>query len=128
MDFSIPIKSEVLADLTKLKELMANCKTVEDARALENGYGLYIEIGDGNGGDHCILSKYDNLEPEEIEWFRVEEYGLLSYVYFRTDGSRTFFDIYNPGEDYAVLEDVTEDTIDQRYEYWLDLVKTEILR
>lgn len=90
MDFGIPIKSEVLTDLAKLKELMANCKTVEDARALENGYGLYIEIGDGNGGDHCILSKYDNLKPEEIEWFRVEDFGNLSYIYFRTDGSRTF--------------------------------------
>lgn len=128
MDFGIPIKSEVLTDLAKLKGLMANCKTVEDARALENGYGLYIEIGDGNCGDHCTLSKYDNLEPEEIEWFRVDDFGNLSFVYFRTDGSRIFFDIYNPGEDYAVLEDVTEDTIDQRYEYWLELVKAEILR
>ena len=128
MDFSIPIKSEVLADLTKLKELMANCKTVEDARALENGYGLYIEIGTNDLVEHCTFGEFDDVKPEEIEWFRVEEYGLLSYVYFRTDGSRTFFDIYNPGEEYAVLEDVTEDTIDQRYEYWLELVKTEILK
>lgn len=129
MDFSLPKKSDIEEQLKDVLNIMKDCHTVEDARNIEKHYGFFIEIGTKTGscGDHCTLAKFDNVPAEEIEWFRIEGYWNLGYIYIRTDSSTVYFDIYNQGEDYAVLEDVTLNTLECRYNSYIEDIKKELL-
>lgn len=108
-------KEEIKRQLAGITAIMKNCKTVEDARNLSNSYGFLIEIGAyGNCGEYCFNSSFDETDPKDIEWFRVESFENLGYIYFFTDGV-VYFDVYEDDGDDPCMEDVTPETLDERY-------------
>lgn len=119
--------------------ILSKLKTVEDARECEKHYGVLVEIGcdAAGGGLHCTDSLFDNVKPENIEWFRFEQWEELEYIYYPTDGSKPRFDYYRTGEEEALIEDITIDEFNQIYKkeqelsfreaYCLDPKPAEIL-
>lgn len=106
-------KEEIKRQLADITSIMKNCKTVEDARNLSNSYGFHIEIGAyGNSGEYCFDDRFDETDSRDIDWFRVESFENLQYIYFFTDGV-IYFDVYE--DDEPCMEDVRPETLDKHY-------------
>lgn len=118
----IPKLPVIKAQYKAICDILKDCHTVEDARRLEKKLDLTIEIGNFNDfdADSCQKEFFDNIKPEQIDWFRVEAWDNLGYVYYYTNGSFPYFDIYADNEADAFLEDVTINTLDKKYEDFLD--------
>lgn len=113
---------EIKEQYKQICDILKDCHTVEDARRLEKKLGLFIELGNSYDvdADHCTLAKFDDLPSEKIEWFRVEAWYNLGYLYYYTNGDSPYFDVFEDGAEDPFLNDVTIKTIDGKYEEYLD--------
>lgn len=109
----IPDLETLKKQYNEIADIMKNVKTVEDARQLENSLGIYIEIGPKDGdAEHCTWYGFDDLKESDIEWFRVESWGDLGYLYFNTNG-KVFFDVFDCDD--TIIDSTSIDKLEQAY-------------
>lgn len=111
--------SKIKKQYEAICDILKDCHTIEDARRLEKDLDLIIEVGSFNDYDagHCTLEKFDNLTPEQIDWFRVEAWENLGYVYYYTNGSTPYFNVYEDNGDDVVIEDATIETLENDLQF-----------
>lgn len=109
-------KEKIITQVKELKNLMDGCDTIDEARRRSKKFQLTIEVGGGDFDGDSIWYDRD-IKDEDIEWFRVEAYENLGYIYFYEDGM-IMFDVWDDDdiEGDPIMEDVTLETLDKHIE------------
>ena len=116
----IPTMREIEKDYKEAESILSKCHSVEDARYFSQSLNVTIEIGSFNDfdADICSLPMFDNVKPEQIDWFRLEACGCLGYIYYYTNGDMTMFDVF-AGDD-TILDSVTMKDLATKYNKVVD--------
>jgi len=106
-------KEQIITQVNELKKLMDGCDTLEEARRRSKKFQLTLECGGAHLDGDSIWYDRD-ITDNEIEWFRVEAYKNLGYIYFFKDGM-IMFDVWDidDNEGDPIMEDVTLETLDE---------------
>lgn len=112
-----PKYKKVVKAIDDLSKIVLNAKTVNDLMEIKNNHHLTFEI-DGNLLETQLEEKQLSTSDElsSFEWFRVEAYKMLSYIYFRTNGT-IYFDVWSGYYDNDFIDSMTiENFTKQEYE------------
>ena len=121
-----PTIEQIKSDYNELMELIKDIRTIDDAKEFADKHHITIEVNGTLVDDiiknrephHIVCVNSDGVE-EGIEWIRYENYGCLSYIYDRFDGS-PMFDIWSHKLSFDFVCDITIDEVtEENYEKWI---------
>ena len=86
-----PKYKEIVKAYNELLAIVKDAKTIEDLLKISKEKNLTFEV-DGDLLGKQLKENYVKLETNisDVEWFRVESYKMLDYIYIRTDGMISF--------------------------------------
>lgn len=111
-----PKYEEIVNAYNELLEIVKDAKTVSDLIEIKKQNHLTFEI-DGYLIETQLEENYITLDTElsTIEWFRVEGYKMLDYIYFRTDKT-VYFDVWSDYYDNDFIDSMTiENFTEEKY-------------
>ena len=111
---SIPTIEEIRQAYDEITDIMKDITTVEQCRELAKRLGFTIEINGFSVKEYANQYKSEEEANTAIDWIRVENYEMLSYVYFHKDGP-VMFDVWCDDVDADFLIDITIDKLEDAY-------------
>jgi len=115
-----PTLEEIKRDYSELVELVGNVTTIEQAENWNVKGKFTIEVN----GEALDAFKADGGKDEDIEWFRYETYGCLSYVYvYIKNGSvdDILFDVWSNKKDCEFIQDTSISKVEANYNTYVML-------
>lgn len=111
-----PKYEEIVNAYNELLEIVKDAKTISDLIEIEKQNKLTFEI-DGDFIETRIKDKCITLDTNlsNVEWFRVESYKVLDYIYFHTDKT-VYFDVWSDYYDNDFIDSMNiEDFTEEKY-------------
>ena len=95
----------------EIEKMFNGIWSVPALKRLEKDFGLTLEI---NGYDSC-----DAEEDANVDYFRIDSYKMLSYIYFNCNRKehtqRIFFDVWSDIMESDIINDITIDDLEVQY-------------
>lgn len=115
-----PTLEEIKRDYSELVELVGNVTTIEQAENWNVKGKFTIEVN----GEALDSFKKNGGQDEDIEWFRYETYGCLSYIYFYIkDGAvdDIIFDVWSNKRDDDFIQNIRIGKVEANYKTYVML-------
>ena len=122
-----PKIEEIKKAYGEITEIMKEVKTVEQCREIQKKHALTIEVNGFLVEEYINQYESESCADAAIDWIRVENYEMLSYVYFHKDGT-IYFDVWSDEVEAEFLVDITIDKLEAAYPdglKWLEDRKAE---